>query len=125
MSVFQRINITMFLVAILTGCASLPEVVNHPNEPVVTPLTSTLSELSDSYRLQQPTQETSAVLLQDTGWDALAQRLALIETAEHSIDIQYYIWNSDASGHYLANRLIAAADRGVKVRVMLDDINLN
>lgn len=84
-----------------------------------------MSELSDSYRLQQPTQETSAVLLQDTGWDALAQRLALIETAEHSIDIQYYIWNSDASGHYLANRLIAAADRGVKVRVMLDDINLN
>ncbi|PSV49943.1 phospholipase D family protein [Photobacterium indicum] len=125
MSVFQRINITMFLVAILTGCASLPEEVNHPNEPVVTPLTSTLAELSDSYRLQQPTQETSAVLLQDTGWDALAQRLALIETAEHSIDIQYYIWNSDASGHYLANRLIAAADRGVKVRVMLDDINLN
>ncbi|PSU48031.1 phospholipase D family protein [Photobacterium frigidiphilum] len=125
MSVFQRINITMFLVAILTGCASLPEEVNHSNEPVVTPLTSTLSELSDIYQLQQPTQETSAVLLQDTGWDALAQRLALIETAEHSIDIQYYIWNSDASGHYLANRLIAAADRGVKVRVMLDDINLN
>ncbi len=125
MSVFQRINITIFFVAILTGCASLPKEINHPNEPVVMPLTSTLSELSDIYQLQQPTQETSAVLLQDTGWDALAQRLALIETAEHSIDIQYYIWNSDASGHYLANRLIAAADRGVKVRVMLDDINLN
>ncbi len=125
MSVFQRINITLFFVAFLAGCASLPEEVNHSNEPVVTPLTSTLSELSDIYQLQQPTQETSAVLLQDTGWDALAQRLALIETAEHSIDIQYYIWNSDASGHYLANRLIAAADRGVKVRVMLDDINLN
>lgn len=125
MSVFQRINITLLFVAILTGCASLPEEIDHPNESVVMPLTSTLSELSDIYQLQQPTQETSAVLLQDTGWDALAQRLALIETAEHSIDIQYYIWNSDASGHYLANRLLAAADRGVKVRVMLDDINLN
>ncbi|MCW8832916.1 MAG: phospholipase D-like domain-containing protein, partial [Colwellia sp.] len=81
--------------------------------------------MTNSYRPEQLTKDTSAVLLQDTGWDALAQRLALIETAEHSIDIQYYIWNSDTSGHYLANRLIAAADRGVKVRVMLDDINLN
>lgn len=125
MPVLQRISVTIFLIAILTGCASLPEVIKHPIEPLVTQSTSTLSELSDTYRLEQPTQETSAVLLQDTGWDALAQRLALIETAEHSIDIQYYIWNSDASGHYLANRLIAAADRGVKVRVMLDDINLN
>lgn len=125
MPVLQRISVTMLLVAILTGCASLPEEINHPIEPVATPSTSTLSELRDTYRLEQPKQATSAVLLQDTGWDALAQRLALIETAEHSIDIQYYIWNSDASGHYLASRLLAAADRGVKVRVMLDDINLN
>ena len=125
MPVPQRISVTMLLVAILTGCASLPEEIEHPIEPLVTQLTSTLSELSDSYRLERPKQGTNAVLLQDTGWDALAQRLALIETAEHSIDIQYYIWNSDASGHYLANRLIAAADRGVQVRVILDDINLN
>ncbi|MGF1680016.1 phospholipase D family protein [Photobacterium minamisatsumaniensis] len=125
MPVLQRIIITMLLVATLSGCASLPEEVKHPNEPLVAHSTSTLSVLSDTYRLGQPKQGLSGILLQDTGWDALAQRLALIETAEHSIDIQYYIWNSDASGHYLANRLVAAADRGVQVRVMLDDINLN
>lgn len=125
MSVFQRINITLFFVAILSGCGSLPDEVDHTNEPTVTPLESRLSELRDTLLPQKETQETSAVLLQDSGWDALAQRLALIETAEHTIDIQYYIWNSDASGHYLASRLLAAADRGVKVRVMLDDINLN
>ncbi|MCW8863527.1 MAG: phospholipase D family protein [Colwellia sp.] len=125
MSVFHRISVTMLLVTIISGCASLPEGIKHPNEPVAAQPRSTLSELTNSYRPEQLTKDTSAVLLQDTGWDALAQRLALIETAEHSIDIQYYIWNSDTSGHYLANRLIAAADRGVKVRVMLDDINLN
>lgn len=125
MSVLQRINITLFFVAILSGCGSLPDKVDHANEPVVTPLTSTLSELKNTSLPQKLTQETSAILIQDAGWDALAQRLALIETAEHTIDIQYYIWNSDASGHYLASRLLAAADRGVKVRVMLDDINLN
>jgi len=122
---FQRINITMLLVAIITGCGSLPEEIEHPFEPPAIQLTSALSKLTETYRLEKPKQGASAVLLQDTGWDAFAQRLALIETAEHSIDIQYYIWNSDASGHYLANRLIAAADRGVKIRVMLDDINLN
>ncbi|NOH98725.1 phospholipase D family protein [Vibrio sp. 99-70-13A1] len=125
MPVLQRISVTVFLIAVLAGCASLPEEVNHPTEPVEQQVSSTLSELSDAFSLNNASKETSAVLLQDTGWDALAQRLALIETAEQSIDIQYYIWNSDVTGHYLANRLLAAADRGVKVRVMLDDINLN
>lgn len=128
MPVLQRISVIMLLVVIFTGCASLPEEVKHSSETLATQSTSTLAELTDTFRFEQSKQfknETSAVLVQDTGWDALAQRLALIETAEHSIDIQYYIWNSDASGHYLASRLIAAAERGVKVRVMLDDINLN
>lgn len=125
MPMLQRISVTLLLGLIITGCGSLPEEIQHPVEPVVSQSASTLLELSNTYWIQQPQQEKSAVLLQDTGWDALAQRLALIETAEHSIDIQYYIWNSDASGHYLANRLLAAADRGVQVRVMLDDINLN
>ncbi|MUJ20742.1 phospholipase D family protein [Aliivibrio fischeri] len=125
MSVLKRIHVTLFFVAILSGCGSLPNEIEHTNESVSAPLSSSLFELSASFQPGPSTAETSAVLLQDSGWDALAQRLALIETAEHSIDIQYYIWNSDASGHYLASRLLAAADRGVKVRVMLDDINLN
>jgi putative cardiolipin synthase len=64
------------------------------------------------------------VLLLDTGAEALRQRDALIEAATRTIDAQYYIWNSDASGRYLAARLLAAAERGVHVRVILDDINV-
>jgi len=130
MPMLQRISVTLLLLTILTGCASLPEEIEHPTEPLLTQPVSSLSTLVDSHRPEQTRPEQdhagmSAVLLLDSGWDALAQRLALVETAEHSIDIQYYIWNSDASGSYLASRLLAAADRGVKVRVMLDDINLN
>jgi len=128
MPMLQRISVTIFLLTILTGCASLPEEIEHPTELLVAQPTSSLSALIDTHRTEQTEAEQagmSAVLVLDSGWDALAQRLALVETAEHSIDIQYYIWNSDASGSYLASRLIAAADRGVKVRVMLDDINLN
>ena len=118
MPVSQRINITILLLVILTGCASLPEEIKHPIETLSTHSPGTLSTLVEHYQSKQyqpkeSEQEMSAVLVQDSGWDALAQRLALIESAEHSIDIQYYIWNSDASGHYLASRLIAAADRGV------------
>lgn len=123
MPLLLRISVILLLVTISAGCASLPEEIEHPHEPPVTQLSSTLSELIDTYRPEQP--GMSAVLLQETGWDALAQRLALIETAEHSIDIQYYIWSADVSGRYLVKRLIAAAERGVRIRVMLDDINLN
>ncbi len=49
---------------------------------------------------------------------------ALIEAAERSIDAQYYIWNSDTTGRYMAARLYAAAERGVRVRLLLDDINV-
>jgi len=124
MALLQALVITLILIA-LSGCSSLPSKVNHTLEPVPERSASMLSTLTTSYTSAQKQQERTAILLQDTGWDALSQRLALIETAEQSIDIQYYIWNSDNSGHYLASRLKAAADRGVKVRVMLDDINLN
>ena len=40
------------------------------------------------------------------------------------LDVQYYIWEEDATGRILAERLIRAADRGVRVRILVDDINL-
>jgi putative cardiolipin synthase len=52
---------------------------------------------------------------------ALEGRLALCDLAERSLDLQYYIWDADVSGHLLADRIIRAADRGVHVRVLLDD----
>ena len=53
--------------------------------------------------------------------DALASRLALIKAAEQSIDAQYYIWHDDTSGILLLDALRQAAERGVRVRLLLDD----
>lgn len=125
MITLQRITIAMFLITIIMSCVSLPEQVEHPTAPLTIPTSSKLSELVKHHRPLQSTPSESAFVLQQSGWDALSQRVALIESAEHSIDIQYYIWNDDVSGRYLASRLIAAAKRGVQVRVMLDDFNLN
>ncbi|MCW8922959.1 MAG: phospholipase D family protein [Gammaproteobacteria bacterium] len=55
--------------------------------------------------------------------EALAWRIALIEQAQHSIDAQYYTWHADVSGQLLVSKLIDAADRGVRVRLLLDDIH--
>jgi putative cardiolipin synthase len=51
-------------------------------------------------------------------------RLALLDSARRSIDIQYYLFYGDAAGLLILERLLAAADRGVRVRLLVDDINM-
>lgn len=55
------------------------------------------------------------------GADAFVARMLLADVATTSIDTQYYIWRSDLTGHLLLDRLQRAAERGVKVRLLLDD----
>lgn len=57
------------------------------------------------------------------GYDAFAARVLLAEAAEQTLDVQYYIWHSDLSGTLLLEALRRAADRGVRVRLLLDDNN--
>jgi cardiolipin synthase C len=55
------------------------------------------------------------------GRDALSARILMARAAEGSIDVQYYIWQADTTGWLLLDELRAAADRGVRVRLLLDD----
>lgn len=66
----------------------------------------------------------SALWLLDRNQLAFTARLALVDEAAVSLDIQYFIWQSDASGHLLADRVLHAADRGVRVRILLDDFGV-
>ena len=59
--------------------------------------------------------------IQDVGPEALRWRLAMLDTATTSIDAQYFIWKQDAVGSLLMERLLRAADRGVRVRLLVDD----
>jgi len=67
--------------------------------------------------------EASGFELLDSNEDGLQWRLTLIDLARHSIDVQYYLWYGDDAGRILAKRLLDAADRGVKVRMLVDDLN--
>lgn len=67
--------------------------------------------------------EVSGFDLLDSNEDGLRWRLALIDSATQSIDMQYYLWYGDAAGRILVKRLLDAADRGVRVRMLVDDLN--
>lgn len=56
--------------------------------------------------------------------EAFALRRNLSALAVRSIDVQYYIWYDDMTGRLLARALLDAADRGVRVRMLLDDVNV-
>lgn len=71
-----------------------------------------------------PASTNAAVALLDDPHEALTARIALIDAARSSIDAQYYLWMHDTAGRLLMQRLLAAADRGVRVRVLLDDIQV-
>lgn len=85
-------------------------------------LDGAFSELEDYYRKEHGT-ETSGFELLDSNADALRWRLALIDSARYSIDLQYYLWYGDTAGQLMAARLLDAADRGVKIRLLVDDLN--
>lgn len=65
--------------------------------------------------------ETGVVMLR-SGRDAFVARAVLAEQAEKSIDVQYYMYHQDTVGGLLTYSLLKAADRGVRVRVLIDDI---
>jgi cardiolipin synthase C len=84
----------------------------------------TASGLTRSVRaLGDPRDGRSGVRIIGNGEDALAARLALAATAELTIDAQYYLLHNDRTGQVFAWSLLDAADRGVRVRPLLDDMD--
>ena len=64
----------------------------------------------------------SGLLLLDENLDAFAARGISARLAERSLDLLYYIWNDDLTGRLLMAEMLAAAERGVRVRLLVDDI---
>lgn len=114
--------ILLTLCSLLSACASLPE--NYERE--------------ESWRLDGADSGIATLLKADltahpglsgayplgTGMEALAARVVLARAAELSLDIQYYIWHSDSAGKLLMKELLDAADRGVRVRLLVDDLGV-
>jgi cardiolipin synthase C len=106
-----------------SGCSTLPKYTPQPVEyafDVPTEQTS-LAKIVLPLRQQNP-QLTGYKVLHDP-LEALAARLHLIDRVEKTLDLQYYIWENDKIGKLALDAIIRAADRGVKVRLLIDDNN--
>ncbi|MDR6106537.1 putative cardiolipin synthase [Acinetobacter baylyi] len=117
--------LTLSLVTVvgINGCSTLPkhgpEVTQYAYDidtsqtslaQIITPLKQQNPGLTGYHMLYEPL-------------EALAARLRLIDKAEKTLDLQYYIWDNDKIGALALHALIRAADRGVKVRLLIDDNN--
>ena len=109
----------------ITGCSTLPK---HKFEAVqqteIQPIElnqTTLAQIIQPLQQQNPELTGYHILFEPL--EALAARLRLIDKAEKTLDLQYYIWDNDKVGALALHALIRAADRGVKVRLLIDDNN--
>jgi cardiolipin synthase C len=107
---------------VLLGCAWLPRQVARPTSTALVDTEQTLLG-----RLIAPAASSHATesgfLLFNRGEGAIAARVALADVAQSSIDAQYFEWAGDEIGRVLLDRVLAAADRGVRVRLLIDDYN--
>ena len=83
--------------------------------------TTTLSKIITPLKSQNPDLTGYHVLYDPL--EAIAARIQLIDKAEKTLDLQYYIWDNDKIGALALYKIIQAADRGVKVRLLMDDNN--
>ncbi|MGV6827498.1 MAG: phospholipase D family protein [bacterium] len=116
---------TLFIVItllMLGGCAGLPE--NYTKTHSVAfnqPESTFLGRFFDEHGDQNPGKSGFAPM--QNSRHAFTTRIGMTEMAQRSLDLQYYIWKGDTTGRVLVQRVVQAADRGVKVRILIDDIN--
>jgi putative cardiolipin synthase len=109
----------------LGGCAqiSLDDVAKTPSWTIKYPQTTSLGQLFAPYTEDHAGQ--SGFILLDRGEESLVWRGVLADVAERTIDAQYFIWKEDNVGTIAAEYLLRAAGRGVRVRVLIDDLPID
>lgn len=120
-----RSTISICLAATLFGCSSLP-MRTPPAAPAALPAAThgTLQSVASRIAFELAAGESAFWLLEGAQFSFEA-RLALVDQAVESLDIQYFIWEKDPTSRLFSHRVIQAADRGVRVRILLDDLTLN
>ena len=105
------------------ACSTLPKQIPQPIEYAFDTETkqTALAQIVLPLREQNPNLTGYRVLYDPL--EALAARIHLIDKAEKTLDLQYYIWDNDRIGALALDSIIKAADRGVKVRLLMDDNN--
>ena len=108
----------------LAGCAGLPKEVDRPvSVALAAPGDTPLGKLVAARRAAEGARHASGFALLSGPQAAYSSRLALVDAAQKTLDLQYYAIHADASSERLLLSVMAAAQRGVRVRVLLDDFH--
>jgi phosphatidylserine/phosphatidylglycerophosphate/cardiolipin synthase-like enzyme len=119
-----RLAAVLLLAPWSLGCASVPDHVDKQRSQAIAPSPGTaLAKLAQASRTQARTRSDSGFALLDDVDAAFAARVALVDAAQRTLDLQYYAIHADSSTEVLLERIRAAAQRGVRIRILLDDFN--
>jgi putative cardiolipin synthase len=106
--------------AFLGACAILPP---HPSEPVTRAVEpdakAPIGVIANAALGDDP---RSGFRLLPVAWGSYQTRIELINQAKHSLDLQYYLFQGDDTGRFMMRALRQAAERGVRVRILIDDL---
>jgi putative cardiolipin synthase len=112
----------ILILGLLGGCAILPPGSEFPKTASIA--LSSPEETRLGRQLESSAQAhggTSAFRILSVGVDGFLARAQMINAAERTLDLQYFIFRQDETGQLLTEALLRAADRGVRVRVLIDD----
>lgn len=118
-----RLMTALTLTLVLAGCSTLPKSIPQPLEYAhdINTAETELAKIVSPLKQQNPDLTGFHVLYDPL--EAIAARIHLIEKAQKTLDLQYYIWDNDKIGSLALYKIIQAADRGVRVRLLIDDNN--
>ena len=119
-AMIKRVLCCVAAACLLGGCATVNwEYPRTPSIAFAHPETTSVGALFGEAADKHP--GLSGFSLVEYGENGFLARMAMIDLAEKTLDAQYYIWSADTTGRILASRLLRAADRGVRVRILIDD----
>src|SRR3984957_4613551 len=117
-----RHGAVLLAIAMLCGCAGLPPGADYPK-----PASAAFAHPEDTRLGRQFADaarehgRNSAFRIVSVGVDGFQLRMQMIDAAQRSLDLQYFIFRGDETGRMLTDSLERAADRGVRIRVLVDD----
>lgn len=115
--------VLLLLVLMLGGCAALPENVGRAESYAFNDTQHTSLGKNTQKHRSEGNNEDGFILL-GNGLDAFVARAVLAEMAERSLDVQYYLYHDDLVGGLFSGFLWKAAERGVRVRILVDDMDM-
>ena len=115
------LHVLFLLIQFTLGCATVPHDLPKSSTTYIADTGDThFGRLAKDWAVEHDNK--SGFLPIGQGMDALGARLRLLEKAEKSVDLQYFLMKDDTAGRVMLLALLKAADRGVRIRFLLDDV---